>query len=617
MANQITGRTHIGRIPDNPLQELPNFVEAGESAGSIREKNIPTFIPIVRMDKPKFLRKIHSEDLNELLPSKTMISLDETVKIKDERNGTDFSIQPEIDKITDRENNIEKKAKGINVADNKNGSLTFTNYEGEKSIIPTGKKVQSTDGTVEVVENPNDFDLSIQEEINNRKEADAELQSRIEQETRSRTAAIDIERSRAVAKEDEIYTELELEIQKRKSEYVSLQSQLNNEIRTREFADANLQQQIDAFAGALIYIGTIDLPTSDVTQDALNQKANELGKEPILKGYVLVDNNSNDWWYDGTEWINIGYYDIAQATNNSLGVVKGSTANMKVSVDGLGEMSINNLQSALDGKQNKLIAGDNITINGSTISAGNSLTGNPLQLLHADGNPTPGFADVRHTLDGIYSDFPLVPNAIGYLIFMSSDSLTVGLLAITSQCSNNLLTHYGSRNNTSSSFTPHTNSGNNSWQLIAKDYYLKQHTQNDIEHITWQERNTWNNKQDKLTTSVSVSVTYYIGGATVEMNNVVMGNVRLVFFTCTIGQKAAVNTSIAIGSGFRSTRKECFTMQVIRGGQFPLMQGTLQITIENSTMSLSLYYANDTGGYFYETPSITTARCSGSYIGIL
>jgi hypothetical protein len=80
----------------------------------------------------------------------------------------------------------------------------------------------------------------------------------------------------------------------------------------------------------------------------LNTQAQALGKYPPQLGYVLVDSNSNDWWYNGTEWINIGYYDVAQATNASLGVVKGSTANMKVSVDGSGEMSVNGLQSAMD-----------------------------------------------------------------------------------------------------------------------------------------------------------------------------------------------------------------------------------------------------------------------------
>jgi hypothetical protein len=127
-----------------------------------------------------------------------------------------------------------------------------------------------------------------------------------------------------------------------------LRAELAEESLKRGREDSLLQNQIDAFQGALIYIGTIGLAVGDVTQDALNGRASELGKVPLQTGYVLVDDNANDWWFDGGEWVNIGYYDVAQATNYSLGVVSGSAENMKVSVDGAGEMSVNGLEAALD-----------------------------------------------------------------------------------------------------------------------------------------------------------------------------------------------------------------------------------------------------------------------------
>lgn len=250
------------------------------------------------------------------------------------------ALTEETARATARENEIEGKAQGISIADNQNGSLTFTSYEGEESIIPTGKKVQSSDGTVKVTENANDFDLSIQSEIDSRKAADSSLQSGIDSET-------------ARAQEAE----------------QGLQARIDSEILARASADADLQQQIDAFAGALIYIGTIDLATSDVTQAALDSQAQALGKYPPQLGYVLIDSDANDWWHNGSEWVNIGYYEIAQATNTQLGVVKGSTDSMKVSVDSAGEMSVNGLQNALDSKQGALTAGINIQISGNTISA--------------------------------------------------------------------------------------------------------------------------------------------------------------------------------------------------------------------------------------------------------
>lgn len=113
------------------------------------------------------------------------------------------------------------------------------------------------------------------------------------------------------------------------------------------YDDSALWNQVEVLHGALVYIGTINLRTAEVTSAALNARAQELCK-PAKRGYVLVDADANDWWYDADDWVNIGYYDIAQATNSSLGVVKGSNANMKVSVDGSGEMSVNGLQAALE-----------------------------------------------------------------------------------------------------------------------------------------------------------------------------------------------------------------------------------------------------------------------------
>jgi len=68
------------------------------------------------------------------------------------------------------------------------------------------------------------------------------------------------------------------------------------------------------------------------------------------------------------EIVDIGQSIVSQATNDLLGIVKGSAADMKVSVDGNGEMSVNGLNDALAAKQGKLIPGDNITMEGNVIS---------------------------------------------------------------------------------------------------------------------------------------------------------------------------------------------------------------------------------------------------------
>lgn len=106
---------------------------------------------------------------------------------------------------------------------------------------------------------------------------------------------------------------------------------------------------IDALQGAIIYIGDIALATPNVTQAALNARAKELGYDPLKRGYCLIDLgrdgtgvNANDWVYNGTEWVNIGYYVINIATTTDAGIVKSSNEDYKVSVNTDGIMTVNN-----------------------------------------------------------------------------------------------------------------------------------------------------------------------------------------------------------------------------------------------------------------------------------
>lgn len=101
MARHILGRTHIGSIPDNPLQELPNFIEPGENFLSVAENSFPVFIPAVRMDKPWKLRKMLLEDFKRFLfeppKYKNLVSSDKTVKINENAKEIDFSVNVVVD----------------------------------------------------------------------------------------------------------------------------------------------------------------------------------------------------------------------------------------------------------------------------------------------------------------------------------------------------------------------------------------------------------------------------------------------------------------------------------------------------------------------------------------
>lgn len=119
------------------------------------------------------------------------------------------------------------------------------------------------------------------------------------------------------------------------------QNQQDTEITT-------LEQRVDSLYGAVVYLGTVEEHTVDVTQTILTDKAESIltdrGISTDLKqGYTLVDLDLNDWWYDETDllWINIGYSAVGTATNTTKGIVMGDTTDGKVSINSDGTMTSN------------------------------------------------------------------------------------------------------------------------------------------------------------------------------------------------------------------------------------------------------------------------------------
>jgi hypothetical protein len=118
-----------------------------------------------------------------------------------------------------------------------------------------------------------------------------------------------------------------------------------------------VQTMIDALRGMFIYIGKLDVPTADITQDLLNQFAQNAEHWPVTTGMTIIDGgdgtgtNSHDWRFDDYIglWVDLGASAIAVATNTSLGVVQGSTALYGISVNPDGTMLVNGLADVLDG----------------------------------------------------------------------------------------------------------------------------------------------------------------------------------------------------------------------------------------------------------------------------
>ncbi|MDR2595500.1 MAG: hypothetical protein LBC87_12080 [Fibromonadaceae bacterium] len=142
------------------------------------------------------------------------------------------------------------------------------------------------------------------------------------------------------------------------SSIAEVRTDLNTETSTREEIGSAMQLKIDALRGAIIYLGHVEYTAEQVTADTnlLTEWCRENGFYPLMRGYCVIDANANDWWWNDTEerWVNIGYFDVATATNNSKGVVVGNDVDLGIVVNSQGKMSVKNLQNKLDEKLNVL-----------------------------------------------------------------------------------------------------------------------------------------------------------------------------------------------------------------------------------------------------------------------
>jgi hypothetical protein len=133
---------------------------------------------------------------------------------------------------------------------------------------------------------------------------------------------------------------------------------LATETQERNDAVSELEQKISTLNGAIIYIGKISKTKKQIEANMTLLDAwcesNDY-PQPYKPGYCIVDSNANDWVWNGEEWIDIGYYEVAKATNSSLGLVKGVVSTKgKISVDSNGEMSVNGWEelNPLNGNNN-------------------------------------------------------------------------------------------------------------------------------------------------------------------------------------------------------------------------------------------------------------------------
>lgn len=131
---------------------------------------------------------------------------------------------------------------------------------------------------------------------------------------------------------------------------------------------STLTSEVEAVSGRGGYLIPHNFETDTPTETQLNNYAlsqitNITTPEEIFNGTRVTNlYNNHTWILNNTqdtdpvvfEWVDLGQSLVSIATENTLGVVKGSPSDFKCSVNNDGTLSVNGISNALNGKQDKL-----------------------------------------------------------------------------------------------------------------------------------------------------------------------------------------------------------------------------------------------------------------------
>ena len=101
----------------------------------------------------------------------------------------------------------------------------------------------------------------------------------------------------------------------------------------------DIRNLISALDGAYVYRGRIF--ESEPTQQELNDRLVEIMSRSAIMGDVLIDDDDNEWYFNGSVWDNYGQFIIGMASIDSDGLmskedfVKLSNLYNKATLDGL------------------------------------------------------------------------------------------------------------------------------------------------------------------------------------------------------------------------------------------------------------------------------------------
>ena len=143
-------------------------------------------------------------------------------------------------------------------------------------------------------------------------------------------------------------------------------------LSTNDFSNS-YRDKVDAAVGSMIRIGTISVSSPIASQ--LTARSTEL-KGGVALGYVLVDNDNIEWYYDGSTWNNFGQNVISNGNITTAGLVKlGSTTLGTGSDTAATELAVSDRFDTLITDQNLVVASQLATV--ATSGSYTDLTNKP------------------------------------------------------------------------------------------------------------------------------------------------------------------------------------------------------------------------------------------------
>ena len=303
----------------------------------------------------------HSIDAIRGLPEKLtkLKNKDIALEEKIDKQSTDLS------ELTDKVNEVESKASQIDITENAYSTFTFTNYNGSTKTIQSG--FLPDDDTWELKDNR----LTLKQI-----HTDSSLEGKGTQED---PLLVNIDNTTITKRADGVLEVTAIKTNGDSISGVTIKEELDNLNKGVERLDNynasqddkiyDLQTRTKGMGGYLnaYNFGDLSKLTEEERQNKLTEYAlQQIGvteRDRIFNGTKIINDFDKHLWIltntpDSTpavfEWEDLGVEQKTSiATDSLLGLIKGSTSDLKGRVDVNGEISINGLQEKLDDKASR------------------------------------------------------------------------------------------------------------------------------------------------------------------------------------------------------------------------------------------------------------------------